>query len=204
MYYLWQRSQQGYGSRSTHEEAEPKCQVCHVVKWLLLSNKMNLALESCFFVRRGYPRPFRLPNSLNVIDIYFMGNSVPLRNLRLHTLLTSNLDTHYRRQRVLSVFIFPPSWRVLSSDERLTTVEMPKRLPVPDWLRPRTWVIDDEGRRLSTKFHFGRECLDKKSWRGSSKGYTISITDQLGTCMLNHCWCPLRCGMYFKTKKIDK
>ena len=48
-----------------------------------------------------------------------------------------------------SFLLADASYQAFLSDERLTTVEMPERLPIPDRLRSR--VLDDGGRR-STRF----------------------------------------------------
>ena len=68
-----------------------------------------------------------------------------------------------------------------------TTVEMSKRLSIPDWIRPRTrtWVLDD-GRRLH------QDSLGKKYWEFwkdernivKKQLQSISNTDQHSICML--------------------
>ena len=81
------------------------------------------------------------------------------------------------------------------SDERLSTVETPKRRPFPDQLQSRTWVPGpDDGGRLSTKIHWGQVYWDGRipmnkqiSWRGSSKWYPISIADQRDICQCMIC-----------------
>ena len=64
------------------------------------------------------------------------------------------------------------SYQTFLSDERLTTVEMPERLPIPDRLRSLARVLDDGGRR-STRFVGGRNwefgmSMNKK-YRGKSQ-----------------------------------